>query len=320
MNNLKYIDLCAGTGCFSYVLQNYGAECVLANDYDKNSKKIYETNFPNHNFIYDDLNNINNDDIPEFDIVCVGFSCQPFSIAGNRRGFEDERSSVLIKTLDIIKDKNPKIAIFENVKNFLTHDNGNSLKFLLDKLKDMNYYVKYKLLDTSKLTEIPQHRERVYFIAFKEKVKFDKFNFDFEIKEKKNINEFLENNIQDKYYYTENSNIYNKLLDTNMDNINTNKVYQYRRTFVRENKNNCVPTLTANMGTGGHNVPIIKNNNGIRKLTPRECFNFQGFPQNYILPSNMSDGVLYKLAGNAVTMKIVELIIHQLNQIYQNNQ
>ena len=88
-------------------------------------------------------------------------------------------------------------------------------------------------------------------------------------------------------------------------------MYQYRRVYVRENKNNNCPTLTANMGTGGHNVPLILDDNGIRKLTPRECFNFQGFPQTYKLPA-LSDANLYKLAGNAVSVPVVELIANRL--------
>ena len=134
-------------------------------------------------------------------------------------------------------------------------------------------------------------------------------------KKKKNIKDFLQNNISNKYYYTNTSKIYNTLVNSNMNHINDNIVYQYRRTFVRENKNNCVPTLTHNMGTGGHNVPIIKDNIGIRKLTPRECFNLQGFPDTYILPSNISDSGLYGIAGNGVTINIVRLIINKLNYI-----
>ena len=91
-------------------------------------------------------------------------------------------------------------------------------------------------------------------------------------------------------------------------------MYQYRRYYVRENKSNCCPTLTANMGGGGHNVPILLEDHGIRKLTPRECFNLQGFPQNYILPSNLSDSALYKLAGNAISVPVVELIVDKIAQ------
>ena len=120
--------------------------------------------------------------------------------------------------------------------------------------------------------------------------------------------EFLENNISDKYYYTYKSKIYD-ILKKNI--IKKDTIYQYRRYYVRENKNNVFPTLTYNMGTGGHNIPIILDDKGIRKLTPRECFNLQGFPNTYILP-NLSDSKLYSLAGNSVSLPIIQLIINQI--------
>ena len=105
-----------------------------------------------------------------------------------------------------------------------------------------------------------------------------------------------------------------KSLEEEYTNISDNVLYQYRRYYVRENKSNTCPTLTANMGGGGHNVPLLKDNHGIRKLTPRECFNLQGFPQNYKLP-NLSDSDLYKLAGNAVSVPVVKLIVKRLSSI-----
>lgn len=133
----------------------------------------------------------------------------------------------------------------------------------------------------------------------------------FDIKEKTNITNLLENSISNKYYYTDKSSRWD-LLKTNV--INKNTIYQYRRVYVGENKSGECPTLTANMGTGGHNVPIILDNTGIRKLTPRECFNFQGFPSSYKLP-NLSDSHLYKLAGNAVSVPVVQLIVERLISI-----
>ena len=122
------------------------------------------------------------------------------------------------------------------------------------------------------------------------------------------ISSFLEENVADKYYYTDKSSTWD-LVKQNV--IKKDTVYQYRRVYVRENKSNECPTLTANMGGGGHNVPLILDDKGIRKLTPRECFRFQGFPSSYVLP-NISDTQLYKLAGNAVSVPVVELIAQRL--------
>ena len=140
---------------------------------------------------------------------------------------------------------------------------------------------------------------------------YDKFNFDFPEVENKKISDFLEENVKDKYYYTDKLKVYNKIVENVTKNIDENVLYQYRRVYVRENKSNCCPTLTANMGGGGHNVPLLKDSKGIRKLTPRECFNLQGFPADYKLPE-ISNSALYKLAGNAVSVPIVKLIVDKL--------
>ena len=134
--------------------------------------------------------------------------------------------------------------------------------------------------------------------------------------EKKEITDLLELNIQDKYYYTDKSKIWD-LLSKSVTKLNC--VYQYRRVYVRENKSNVCPTLTANMGSGGHNVPIILDNKGIRKLTPKECFNFQGFPSSYKLPS-LSDSNLYKLAGNSVSVPVVKLIADRIINLFSQEE
>jgi DNA (cytosine-5)-methyltransferase 1 len=313
----RVIDLFAGTGALSQTFHSINKDkyqTVFANDFDINSEKIYKINFPEVNFVKDDLNDIGNDKIPEHDILCGGFPCQPFSIAGEKKGFDDERSNVFWKICKILKDKNPDIVILENVKNLKTHDNGKTYKTIEKNLKDNGYYVKSAILDTSKITKIPQHRERIYIVCFKNEELYKKFDFNFNVIENKNIIDFLQDEIPEKYYYTEKLKIYEEVKKSIKEHIKKNIIYQYRRSFVRENKSKCCPTLTANMGSGGHNVPLLLDDKGIRKLTPRECFNLQGFPKNYKLP-NISDSALYKLAGNSVTLPVVELIIKKIDTL-----
>ena len=312
MNN-KFIDLFAGTGAFSYVLEKYGFECVFANDMIESSKKIYELNNKEGIFKLGDLNNIKLEEIPNHNILCGGFPCQPFSIAGKQKGFEDERSNVFWKIIKILQKYKPEIIILENVKNLQKHDKGNTFKIIKEKLEENGYLIKYKVLDTSKLTEIPQHRERIYIICFLNENLYNKFNLNFEQKVNKKIFEFLESNVSDKFYYKEHLKVYDRVKEAVIKNISTNTLYQYRRYYVRENKSNCCPTLTANMGGGGHNVPLLLDNKGIRKLTPRECFNLQGFPNDYKFP-NLSNTKLYKLSGNAVSIPIIELIVDKLKE------
>jgi len=315
-NIYKFIDLFAGTGAFSLALEkneneNITFECVFSNDMIKSSKDCFDSNFPNNTFNLNNLNDIKTNDIPKHNILCGGFPCQPFSIAGEQKGFKDERANVFSKIIDILKKHKPEIIILENVKNLKSHNKGKTYKTIKKELQELGYNIKEAILDTSKFTGIPQHRERIYIVGFRNKEMYDKFNFDFPEVENKKISDFLEENVEDKYYYTDKLKVYNKIVENVTKNIDENVLYQYRRVYVRENKSNCCPTLTANMGGGGHNVPLLKDSKGIRKLTPRECFNLQGFPADYKLPE-ISNSALYKLAGNAVSVPIVKLIVDKL--------
>jgi DNA (cytosine-5)-methyltransferase 1 len=310
-NNYTLVDLFCGTGAFSYAFHKTNkVTTIFANDMLDSSEEIFNLN-NNIKLTKQNLIDIKDIDIPKSDILTAGFPCQPFSIAGMQKGFDDERSNVFWKILSIIKNNNPKIVILENVKNLQSHDNGKTFKIIIENLENLNYYIKYSILNTSKITGIPQNRERIYIVCFKDKSMYDNFEFDFPEIELKPVLQFLENDIPEKYYYNNSTVIYHELQKNVVKNISTNTIYQYRRYYVRENKNNVCPTLTANMGAGGHNVPIILDAKGIRKLSPRECFNLQGFPINYKLPS-ISTNKLYCLAGNAVSVPVVSLIANRL--------
>lgn len=235
-------------------------------------------------------------------------NCQPFSIAGKQAGFEDKRSNVFWKILEILDRHTPQAVILENVKNLLSHDDGNTFQVIKDSLESRGYHLRYKVLDTAEITGVPQHRERIYIVCLKSKEVFDKFTLDFPSKPKASISSLLETNVPDKYYYTDKSSTWDLVSKAV---LKKDTIYQYRRVYVRENKSNECPTLTANMGSGGHNVPLVLDDKGIRKLTPRECFSFQGFPVSYKLPG-LADCNLYKLAGNAVSVPVVQLIAQRL--------
>lgn len=309
-DKLKMIDLFAGTGAFSYAFESTDrVACVFANDMLDSSEMIYNMNH-SVKITKQNLNDIDVANIPEHDILTGGFPCQPFSIAGKQQGFNDARSNVFWKILDIIRLRMPKVVVLENVKNLQSHDEGRTFTTIIDSLKDIGYHIKFAILNTCKLSDVPQNRERIYIVCFRDAEMYDRFDFDFEDARAvscKPISDFLEVNVPDKYYYTSHYAVYDELKKNMTKNISTNTVYQYRRYYVRENKNGVCPTLTANMGSGGHNVPLILDDKGIRKLTPRECFNLQGFPRDYQLPA-LSDSKLYSLAGNAVSVPIVMLI------------
>jgi len=302
---LRMIDLFAGTGAFSRAFEDTKCvKCVFANDMNKESKQIYDLNFE-HKLTLGDLNDIDVNDIPAHDILTGGFPCQPFSIAGRREGFNDPRSNVFWKILEIVDKHSPKCIVLENVKNIISHDDGNTFKTIREEISKRGYTIHYKVLNTSTITNIPQHRERIYIVCLKDNIEF---NLEFSSVQHAGIQSCLETDIPSKYYYTDKSSTW-ELVKSAVTSKNT--VYQYRRVYVRENKSKQCPTLTANMGSGGHNVPLVLDDNGIRKLTPRECFNFQGFPPSYKLPA-IADSHLYKLAGNAVSLPVVELIAQRL--------
>jgi len=216
----------------------------------------------------------------------------------------------------------------ENVKGLISHDNKNTFNTILTKINEIStnnneyYKTKYIILNTKDFG-IPQNRERVYIICFKNNIDYEKFKFidinkyknKYNIIEKK-ISDILENNVDDKYYYDSRFKCYD-LLKSNITNYNT--IYQYRRTYVRENKNGICPTITYNMCSGGHNVPLIlQENNKIRKLTPKECFKLQGFNKKYKL-NNLNDNKLYGLAGNAISVCVVKYLSKCLKKIIKNN-
>lgn len=315
-HSFKFIDLFAGIGGFRLALQNTGGKCVFSSEWDIDAKKTYKVNFgeiPFGDITKDRVKNC----IPEnFDILCAGFPCQAFSIAGYQKGFSDTRGSLFFEIVQIVEKHRPKILFLENVKNLVSHDKGKTFKTIIETLElNLGYKVFYKVLNTSNYANIPQNRERVFIVAFdpKQVKNYKSFDFPKPLKLTKTIRDFLEKEKQeDLYYYKKEHKYYAELEKTMVSNYT---VYQWRRVYARENKNNLCPTLTANMGTGGHNVPLIIDNFGIRKLTPKECFAFQGYPvEKYILPS-IANSKLYKQAGNSVTTTLIERIAKQILEV-----
>lgn len=284
---------------------------VYINEFDKKAQETISVNFPDVRLDRRDIHEVKAEEVPNTDLIVGGFPCQAFSIAGYRKGFEDERGDLFFELLRIIKFHKPRAIFIENVKNMVTHDHGNTFKVIREALTLNGYYIKWKVMNSKNYGDIPQNRERIYIVGFLSKNAFDKFKFPEEIELKKTLKDVIDFDTleEEKYYYRKGVQpFYDKLAE---DVSSQESVYQWRRQYVRENKNGVVPTLTANMGTGGHNVPIILTKNGIRKLTPRETFNVQGFPKDFKLP-NISNGQLYKQAGNSVVVPLIKRIANRI--------
>ncbi|CAM3371195.1 DNA cytosine methyltransferase [Empedobacter stercoris] len=314
---MKFIDLFCGIGGFRLGFESIGGECVFSSDIDKYACETYYNNFGDYPF--GDITQIDAKDIPDFDLLCGGFPCQPFSIGGLRKGFQDTRGTLFFHIERIIRDKKPKAFILENVKGLVNHDSGKTLDVILNKLAIkingnintnrfndcLNYHVFYKVVN-SKDFGVPQNRERIYIIGFKNDVDF-KFP-DVQIKnvflsdiidetiEKNTISETLKFNIDNHLQLHSKYNI--------VKDLKYLLAYEVRKSRATFRFDNLSPTLTAKMGTGGNNVPVLVNHG--RKLTTDECLKIQGYPKDYKIKFNNSQS--YKQIGNSVSVPVIKYL------------
>lgn len=308
MQKLRTIDLFAGVGGIRLGFEKAGFETVFANDFEPKCKETYDCNFSTVPLTVKDLNDVTIEELPKFDFLLGGFPCQPFSVAGFRQGFDDEkgRGNLFFTIEDILRTRKPTGFLLENVKNLEGHDKGNTFRVIKEKLDKLGYDVDSEVLNSMEYGNVPQNRERIYIVGFlKETGLINNFAFPKPIKRTISIVDILEDpkTIDQKYYYNDKP-LFERLKDYH---FKEGVVYQWRRQYVRENKSGVCPTLTANMGTGGHNVPIVMDSRGIRKLTPRECARIQGFKDSFKLP-DIADSALYKQMGNSVSVPVIERV------------
>jgi len=320
--NFTFSDLFAGIGGMRIAFEAVGGECILTCENNDKAIKTYKHNFKansSHIFHKDIRTLVNEVKIPHHDVLLGGFPCQPYSIAGLRNGLQDVRGGeVFTSILDILKKSKPAAFLLENVKNIKSHDNGKTFDYMISELEKSGYYTTNKILNSMEYANIPQNRERAFIIGFKKKEQIDKFTFPTKVKLTKTIHDcIIQEVVDEKYYYTDRYDCYNSL-KLSIDNKET--IYQWRRVYPRENKNNVCPTLTFNMGSGGHNVPIFKTNHeiktgiNIRKLTPRETANFQGFPKSFLFP-DIADSHLYNQFGNSVTVPLIKTLAKEMVKV-----
>ena len=319
-NKLKCASFFAGVGGIDIGFENTGAfEVIYANEIDPYPVRTYELN---SNIKVDNRSicDVQPDEIPDFDVMLAGFPCTDISVAGARQGlFNDDgtltRSGLFFELIRIIHVKKPRIVFLENVKNLVGHNDGNTFLAIINALEQEGYHApKYMVMNAMTYGNVPQNRERIYIVAFRDDVDKHSFDFPMPVPLTQTLQDIIDFNSQmdEKYYYTPGKykgDIYEKLVEA-MDDANA--VYQWRRKYVRKNKSGVVPTLTANQGEGGHNVCLVKTKHGIRKMIPHECFNAQGFPKDFKLPTDMSDARLYKQAGNSVCVTVIQRIAQNI--------
>ena len=332
-------SLFAGVGGICYAFRDANCRVLWANEIDKSSVSTYQLNHKGVPLVEPrGIEFLKAKNVEHVDILTAGFPCQPFSQAGRAHGFNDPRGRLFFHVTRLLKHIEPVAYLLENVKTIVQHDNGDTFQIVRSKIREAGYSFIPFVLNSARFVDIPQGRERIFIIGFKGEKHYShsrpvklnetngflpaKYSSRFRIPKelvgpRRSFREFLEpSSATDGDFYTSQSNIIHQRVRETV--IDENTVYQYRRWFVRTNKSNVCPTLTANMGLGGHNVPIVLDGSP-RRLTPKECFNLQGFPEDFKLPNDISKTQLYRQAGNSVVVPLVRLIAEEIVRVLDEN-
>lgn len=326
LQSYSFIDLFAGIGGFHLALSSIGANCVFASEWDKFAAKTY---LVNHNIKpFGDITKIQESDIPSHEILCAGFPCQAFSIAGKQKGFEDVRGTLFFDIVRITNHHKPKVLFLENVKNLINHDKGKTFKVILNTLDKIGYTCFHEIFKSSQFG-LPQNRERIYIVAFRKDLNIREFSFPKPQFKPVSLEMFLEDtpigakivdrqDIEIYKNYTIERSIFDDVILPNkpIQIGKVNKGGQGERIY---HPIGHAITLSAHGGGIGSKTGLYLVNGKIRKLSPRECARIQGFPEDFIL--NKSDAQTYKQFGNSVSVNVLQHIAleigaalnHQLN-------
>ena len=313
LQDMKFIDLFAGLGGFRIALESLGAKCVYSNEWDEPVQKVYEENFGD--IPEGDITLVDENTIPDHDILCAGFPCQAFSISGKQRGFEDSRGTLFFDVARIVKAKKPKIVFMENVKNFATHDEGRTLAVVKATMEELGYTFYQKVLNAVDYG-VPQKRERIYMVCFRNDLNVGEFVYPKSFKLERHVEDFLlDDEEMVKNLYVDRPDTY---FNGNEDNEYSNK--SIRLGIVNKggqgeriySTKGIAITLSAYGGgifakTGGYLI-----NGKTRKLHPRECARIMGYPDTYKICKSANQA--YKQFGNSVVIDVLQLIGVQIGK------
>ena len=319
LKGFHFIDLFAGIGGFHLALNSFGAKCVFSSEWDTHAAKVYEDNFGIKPF--GDITKIDETDIPKHDILCAGFPCQAFSISGKQKGFEDTRGTLFFDIARITKYHKPKILFLENVKNLTKHDKGNTIRVIKKTLEELGYVVNYQVLNASDYG-LPQNRERVFIVCFRNDLNIRNFKFPKPSGKIVSLNDIIEKDSKvkpiqrtdifiDKKYIPEkdlfgNIDLPNKLIQVGI----VNKGGQGERIYSTYGH---ACTLSAYGGGVGAKTGLYDIDGVYRKLSPRECARVQGFPDFFKIDRN--NGQAYKQFGNSVAVNVLNAIIEEIIKV-----
>ena len=293
-NKYTFIDLFAGIGGIRLGFTEAGCQCVFTSEIDHHAQKVYFDNFSETPS--GDITKVLSSDIPDFDILCGGFPCQPFSMAGYKKGFDDIRGTLFFEIVRIIKDKQPQAFFLENVKNLESHDGGRTFDIIKTTLEELGYSFYFETINAKLL--VPQNRERIFMIGFKDK------NLDYKfpsIKDNKpKMKEILEENVDDKYTHTD------KGWAAIQRHAQRHKEKGNGFGYGLIDPEGYSRTISARYYKDGSEILVPQEGKNPRKLTPRECARLQGYPVNFKITS--SDTQAYKQFGNSVCVPLIEIL------------
>ena len=310
LENAKFIDLFAGIGAFRLALESFGAQCVFSSEWDAAAQETYKSNYGEKP--YGDITKIPEDNIPSHDFLCAGFPCQPFSISGKQRGFNDTRGTLFFDVARIAKYHQPKILLLENVKNLASHDNGRTLNVITNTLNDIGYNVYYDIFNASDYG-VPQNRERIFLVCFRKDLQITNFTIPQKITLKTHVEDLLLSEDETSQYVVMRNDVL--LKDNTIEHYSNspirigivNKGGQGERIY---SPKGTAITLSAYGGGAGAKTGLYLVNGKIRKLAPRECARLDGFPDSFKIPENKNTA--YKQFGNSIVVDVIQHIVFQI--------
>lgn len=306
-------SLFSGIGGIDLGFIQAGFDIVWANEMDAAACRTYRHNFPNTNLIEGDIKRIATSDIPDCDVLTACFPCQPFSIAGLQKGFKDRDGNLFFEITRIIDAKRPKVVFLENVPNLMEHDDGKTFLVIFNGLAQFGYTVYYRVLASNDYGNLPQIRKRIYIVAIREDISNRLYQYPEPMKLTLKSSDIINRSVKqhDIYYYTE-----GKMYDRLVAHMKDRKaIYRITDTEVRWTKNQMCPTLTANMGTHKDRVHVVWDDYGIRKMTLRECLDFQGFPKEFYFPNTITIDDAYKQIGNTVSVPVIARLATKIKEM-----
>lgn len=308
-------SLFAGIGGIDLGFTQAGFQIKWAIENDHDCCETYRANFNDVTLIEQNIRKIDADELPPVDVLAAGFPCQAFSVGGKQQGFQDDRGNLFFEVVRFIDAHLPRCVFLENVANLVQHDNGNTFQIIYNTLIKCGYYVRYRIMRASEYGNVPQIRDRIYIVAFKSVYDCDRFQFPEPVKLCVSTKDMIDRSksVREMYYYSDDRpfSIKARKIVTSYDAI-----YRVYHDSIKPIKNAMCPTLTASMGKQNNQIPLLRDDFGVRKLTPRECLRFQGFPDTFGFPRSVTLEQSYKQIGNSVCVPVIFRIAEKIYSLY----